>query len=59
MFITWLTNVGNDISELLVTFVVLIILFGMKWQWNCGLCGKINTTNTFQYIFQMCNHEGI
>lgn len=41
---------------LLAPFVVALSL--TEWEWRCGLCGKMNTTNTFKFIFQMCDHEG-
>lgn len=46
------------IAAIFVLTTVGTILFMLRVTWQCGLCGKINHTNFFQFFFYMCDHGG-
>jgi hypothetical protein len=68
MIIAWV-NTGNLFADIvarfgaMLTFYIIVIFYGiifgfMKISWNCGVCGKPNTTNMIKFILQFCDHQG-
>lgn len=52
-----LTNIGAVIS-VTITLIGLSCAFLIRFQWRCGMCGKLNETGILRFIFAMCKHDG-
>lgn len=53
-----LTKLVYHIPMALIGGILWAILFKMKVEWNCGLCGKCNITGVFRCLLGMCDHGG-
>lgn len=52
-----LTDIGNIISAG-IALIGISTFFFMRFQWRCGLCGKLNETGVLRFLFLMCHHDG-
>lgn len=68
MLIAWV-NTGNLAADIFarfgamlfvyIVFIGYIFVFGfIQVSWNCGICGKPNTTNFIKYMLCWCDHMG-
>lgn len=51
----FLSATGDVIIEM-IALSVLLCMFGSRWVWTCGLCGKTNVSGFLKFLFCMCDH---
>lgn len=50
--------VGITLSRAVMIFIIMGAIF-IRFQWQCGLCGKTTEGNVIQFLLMYCNHDGI
>lgn len=54
-----LAAMGQGFTLAVSIVTIVVILFGLSVTWSCGLCGKMNTTPFWKFLFRICDHGGL
>ena len=53
-----IADLGWAISGTVIGIIVTEMVCFTEYTWQCGLCGKINTTNLLKLLLLWCDHGG-
>jgi hypothetical protein len=55
--IEFLSRIGLILGQV-ICLIFLTAVSLITFEWQCGMCGKINQTGLLRFIFCMCDHDG-